>query len=263
MHTRTQHPGGLDAGNDDTRALHPAATTDWQDELFEVLDSDGNPTGVVKRRADVHRDGDWHAAVHIWVGGVAPDGTPFTLLQRRSLTKDTFPGVLDVAVGGHRRAGETLAESLRESEEEIGLQVDPETILQIGRRFVSVQLPPPNVPEQELQEVFAVRSDADLSGYRLHPEELSGLVRVRIDAFESLLRWEVADVPAEEWRLGSGSGSGSGDTTASTIPFQMTLADFPYARRTNVYPLQALASLRRLLAGDPPEEPWVIREVLT
>ena len=36
-------------------------------------------------------------------------------------SKDTWPGALDVAVGGHLRAGETLAEAVREAEEEIGL----------------------------------------------------------------------------------------------------------------------------------------------
>jgi hypothetical protein len=33
--------------------------------LFDILDSDGRPTGVTKRRGDVHRDGDWHGALHI------------------------------------------------------------------------------------------------------------------------------------------------------------------------------------------------------
>ena len=99
-----------------------AATTDPQDELFAVLDANGEPTGRRKRRGDVHRDGDWHGALHIWVGGV--DGTVerrSSLFQRRSLTKDTWPGVLDVAVGGHLRAGRRLAEAVREAEEEIGL----------------------------------------------------------------------------------------------------------------------------------------------
>jgi 8-oxo-dGTP pyrophosphatase MutT (NUDIX family) len=43
------------------------------------------------------------------------------LFQRRSAAKDTWPGAIDVAVTGHYRAGESLAEALREAEEEIGL----------------------------------------------------------------------------------------------------------------------------------------------
>ena len=98
-------------------------TTDPQDELFDVLDENGCPTGARKARGAVHRDGDWHGALHIWVGGIATGGRPFALFQRRSRSKDTWPGALDVAVGGHLRAGETLADAIREAEEEIGLVV--------------------------------------------------------------------------------------------------------------------------------------------
>ena len=36
------------------------------DELFDVLTPGGEPTERKKRRGDIHRDGDWHASVHIW-----------------------------------------------------------------------------------------------------------------------------------------------------------------------------------------------------
>ena len=115
-------------------SAHRPPTTDAQDELFALLDADGEPTGAVKQRWQVHRDGDWHGALHIWVGGVGEDGVPFVLLQRRSATKDTFANALDVAVGGHLRAGETLDESLREAEEELGLPVTPADAVRLGRR---------------------------------------------------------------------------------------------------------------------------------
>lgn len=236
-----------------TPAADRPATTDPQDELFALLDADGEPTGAVKPRGQVHRDGDWHGALHIWVGGVGADGAPFVLFQRRSATKDTFANALDVAVGGHLRAGESVEASLREAEEELGLQVTPADAVRLGRRFVSVQLPPPEVPEQELQEVFAIRSDADLASgaYRLHPEELSGLVRVCIDDMEALLRRECEQIPASEWC----------NEQAQANAMLMTLDDFPYARRTVEYPLLALTSLRAVLRGETPEA-WVLREVL-
>jgi isopentenyldiphosphate isomerase len=53
-------------------------------ELLEVLDEAGEPTGARKARAEVHRDGDWHRAFHLWV--MHPDG--HVLLQRRSRAKD-------------------------------------------------------------------------------------------------------------------------------------------------------------------------------
>ena len=40
------------------------------DEPFDVITADGKPTGRVKSRAEVHRDGDWHRAIHVWLAGV-------------------------------------------------------------------------------------------------------------------------------------------------------------------------------------------------
>ena len=107
----------IDAMSDPLAAQDPG-------ELFDVVTADGQPTGRVKTRAEVHRDGDWHRAVHVWVTGIDEHG-PFLLFQRRSLLKDTQPGKLDATVGGHYRAGETLAETLREVEEEIGIAPVP------------------------------------------------------------------------------------------------------------------------------------------
>lgn len=36
-------------------------------EYFDLLDENGNKTGKTKLRNEVHRDGDWHKAVHIWI----------------------------------------------------------------------------------------------------------------------------------------------------------------------------------------------------
>lgn len=38
-----------------------------KEEYFDVLDEFGAQTGRTKLRKEVHRDGDWHASVHIWI----------------------------------------------------------------------------------------------------------------------------------------------------------------------------------------------------
>ena len=38
-----------------------------EEEEFDVLDARGWLTGRTKARSAVHRDGDWHAAVHVWI----------------------------------------------------------------------------------------------------------------------------------------------------------------------------------------------------
>jgi len=97
--------------------LAPSGVGQDPDEAFDLLDDEGRRSGEVKARHAVHRDGDWHAAVHLWI----VDDEDRLVVQRRSRFKDLAPGKLDVTVGGHLAAGEHWPSALREAEEEIGL----------------------------------------------------------------------------------------------------------------------------------------------
>ncbi|MGN0598194.1 MAG: GNAT family N-acetyltransferase [Ruminiclostridium sp.] len=88
-------------------------------ELFDEMDGSGNPTGRLISRAEAHRTGAWHKSVHIWV--VRGEKV---LMQRRAMSKDSFPGCIDASCTGHVDAGETFTEAaVRELNEEIGLEV--------------------------------------------------------------------------------------------------------------------------------------------
>lgn len=154
-------------------------------ELFDVVTFDGKPTGRTKRRGDVHRDGDWHRAVHVWVTGIDERG-PFLTFQRRSLAKDTWPGRLDATVGGHFRAGEDLPETLREVEEEIGIAVELTDLRYIGKR-ICINEVEAGIVDHELQDVFLLRDDRPLTAYRPSPAELAALVRFSLPELLDLL----------------------------------------------------------------------------
>jgi isopentenyldiphosphate isomerase len=223
-------------------------TTDPQDELFDVLDADGRPTGVTKPRWQVHRDGDWHGALHIWVGGVGADGEPFALFQRRSLTKDTWAGYLDTAIGGHIRSGETLDETVREAEEEIGLAVGLAELTLIGRHFITGS--DGTVSEREVHTVYAVRCDQPLAEYRLHPEEVASLVSIPIDEVIALCAGERDQVSGMECTR-------DGDMSNVIL----VAADFVGGLSlASPYPRLVLTALRDLLAGRQPE-PFELRSI--
>ena len=94
-------------------------------ELFDVLRPDGRASGERKPRDVVHRTGEWHAALHLWL----IDERGEILFQRRALSKDLAPGKVDVGVAGHLIAGETWRDALREAQEEVGLLVTPEAVV--------------------------------------------------------------------------------------------------------------------------------------
>ena len=212
--------------------------TDPQDEPFDVLDFDGRPTGVIKLRGEIHRDGDWHRGLHIWIYGFDEKRQPFVLFQRRSEGKDTWPGALDVAVGGHFRAGETLRETLREAEEEIGLEAGLDELVPLGRRFIDSH--GPGYVDRELNEVFALRCDQPLVCYKLHPDEVAGIVAIELSQVIALFAGTLEAATASEVQL---DGSGHRIT--------VTISDFAGDRED--YAQAALAGVQTLAAGHRPE----------
>lgn len=92
-------------------------------ELIELRDSNGNKTGEVKERSEVHRDGDLHGTSHVWLVRYQKEGRlAEVLLQKRSANKDSFPGCYDISSAGHIPAGADFEESaLRELKEELGI----------------------------------------------------------------------------------------------------------------------------------------------
>jgi isopentenyldiphosphate isomerase len=55
-------------------------------------------TGRREFRSVAHGSGLWHCTCHVWI---VDDATGTILLQRRSSTKDTFPGRWDISCAGH------------------------------------------------------------------------------------------------------------------------------------------------------------------
>jgi isopentenyldiphosphate isomerase len=163
------------------------------DELFDVIDMTGTPTGVVKRRADVHRDGDWHRAIHVWIYGRDASGD-FLLLQRRGHDKDSWPGRLDATAAGHLTAGETPEDAFREIEEELGVVADLTALRKVGTRVIAGEDPPAYM-DREHEEVYLLRDDRPLSAYRPDPVEVDGVVRVGLSAWIAFVFGERASVP--------------------------------------------------------------------
>ena len=90
-------------------------------ELFDVIDSKGNPTGQIASREKAHAEGIPPRTAHIWIIR-EKEGRVQILLQKRSQNKDSFPGKFDTSSAGHIQAGdEPLESALRELKEELGI----------------------------------------------------------------------------------------------------------------------------------------------
>src|SRR4051812_43883356 len=86
------------------------------EEVFDVVNELDEVIGQ-ERRSVVHRTGLRHRAVHVLVFNSKGE----LFLQKRSMTKDTFPGAWDSSASGHLDTGEDYeACALRELGEELG-----------------------------------------------------------------------------------------------------------------------------------------------
>lgn len=88
------------------------------EEWFDVVDEADRVVGR-ELRAEVHRRSLRHRAVHVLVF----DSAGHLFLQKRSLTKDTWPGAWDSSCSGHVDSGEDYdAAARRELVEELGIE---------------------------------------------------------------------------------------------------------------------------------------------
>jgi isopentenyldiphosphate isomerase len=150
-------------------------------ELIDILTPAGAPTGIVKPKQDVHRDGDWHRAAHLWI--VTADDR--VLLQRRADVKENWPGLWDISVAGHVNAGESaLSAIVRESFEELGLRFAPDELTHVGTLPYHAVLNGGTYIENEIHEVFFVRRDIDVTALVLDPLEVAAVALVPPDALD-------------------------------------------------------------------------------
>jgi len=149
------------------------------EEIFDIVNERDE---VVDRRPrrEVHARGLLHRAVHVLVFNAR--GQVF--LQKRSMSKDTSPGLWDSSASGHLDSGEDYDDcARRELREEIGLVAErsPERLFKIAACAET---------GQEFVWVYRLGGEGP---FTLHPDEIE-----RGDWFdaEQVNRW-MADKPQE------------------------------------------------------------------
>ena len=103
-------------------------------EYLDIVDELGMPTGKTVSRRIAHRDGILHRTAHVWVVRPSDKGKEYDiLLQKRSMEKESFPGLYDTSSAGHIPAGEEpVPSALRELQEELGIRADAEQLHYAG-----------------------------------------------------------------------------------------------------------------------------------
>lgn len=170
-------------------------------ELIDIYDEHMKPIGQAPRET-AHAQGLWHKTFQCWIIHRV-EGQTFFLFQRRSPQKDVFPNLLDKSCGGHLTAGETIADGVRELEEELGLAAKFEDLTPCGIIAVETQVTD-QILDREFCHVFLYEASGSLEDYELQAEEVSGIYFVAVQDYFALGRGEVDAVQATGWEVRRG-----------------------------------------------------------
>jgi isopentenyldiphosphate isomerase len=169
-------------------------------EMLDIYDENLTHIGV-KERGAVHRDGDWHRVFHCLVIYRDTAGQDFMVLQKRGPNQEVFPNVLDVTVGGHYAAGETIADGVREVREELGIEVAIGDLIPIGLRVTVARYD--GLIDRQFAENFLLVRDTDIEDYDYQREEIDGLVVFNIDDALAMFAGERETITARAVGLGA------------------------------------------------------------
>jgi isopentenyldiphosphate isomerase len=155
------------------------------DEYLDVLDENGNKTGKKKLRSEVHRDGDWHLATHVWI--VNSKGE--LLIQKRSANKDSSPGLWDISSVCHVVAGEDATQAaIRETQEELGISLSGNELKQMlsykrGKSHDNGQF-----VNNGFFEVFLVEKDIEVQDINFQQDEISEVKYIPFQELEERIK---------------------------------------------------------------------------
>lgn len=152
-------------------------------ELLKAFDADGSYKGTYSRD-EVHEKGFWHETFHCWFICKEND-KHYILFQLRSNQKKDYPNKLDITAAGHLSADERVSDGIREVHEELDVKIALSALISIGT--IPDQIIQKDIIDREFAHVFVyIIPDGVHHEYEFQTEEVSGIMKVELDAFEQL-----------------------------------------------------------------------------
>lgn len=150
-----------------------------EEEFLNLVDNGSRLTEDSKPRSLVHRDGDLHPAVHVWIIKRRDMGV-YVLLQKRADMKDTDPGCYDVSVAGHLSQGnEFRSAAVRETAEELGIRIHGSQLRHIGN--LNAHSVRDGIDDNEYVAVYIYSEPVDEDSITLQQDEVSEVCWAEVD----------------------------------------------------------------------------------
>ena len=187
----------------DDREMHGTRDTE-SDELLDVVNEDGCPTGETVGRSVAHRDGIRHRTAHVWLVRLGPVGRMQVLVQKRAANKDSFPGCWDVSSAGHIPAGDNwVTSALRELKEELGVEAKPQDLKLLGKHSVRHDAVFHEKPfrNRQVSAVFVMLYDRPAENFQVQASEIESVEWTDIDDCIEAVRKKALPTCISLWEL--------------------------------------------------------------
>lgn len=143
-------------------------------ELWDLYDKNRKLTDITMVRGDAMIKDTYHLVIHV----VIFNSNNQMLIQKRKHDKVSNPNMWDISVGGSVTAGETSQlGAMRETEEELGLQID-----------LHNQLPHLSITfERGYDDIYIVNREADTNQLAVPNDEVSDVMWATIDEIYAMI----------------------------------------------------------------------------
>lgn len=157
------------------------------EELIDVLDENGNKTGEIVTRTQIHKEGLWHKIVVIAI--IDKEGR--LLMLQRAKDKAKNPLKWDVSSAGHVSSNQTSIESaIRETQEELGIEVNEKELQYILTYKDNVKIDEDYIDNQIYDCYIVKKEKIDIKNIKIQESELEQVKLCDLQQFKNIIENE-------------------------------------------------------------------------
>ena len=154
------------------------------EELIDVLDENGNQTGIVLPKSEVKKRGLYHRAIAVCIMNHQNE----ILMQKRSPHKKVYPNLWSIFVKGHVDSKEgSLEACVREVKEELGLTIGQEEF-QFLYTIKEEKVTADDFIERIFFDTYLVRKEVEIEKLIIQQEELCEVKLMKIEDIKVLIQ---------------------------------------------------------------------------
>lgn len=147
-------------------------------EIIDIFNENHKYLGVCEKGL-AHKLGLWH---EVFNGIIVNKENKSIIFQIKNAKHNNIHDVdkIEISVGGHYQAGETVEDGIREIKEESGIEINFEDLIYLGERQVSVMVKEDYIVK-EFQKIFIIPFNGSITDLKSQDDEVNSFIEFKID----------------------------------------------------------------------------------